>query len=90
MQVVSLDFGPVGEADVTANLTEAVPCGPVMHDPAEQPGDAVELPFLHIKVPHHPADSEVLSKVLTRSHEDIPVVHVINQACSICWPSVLN
>ncbi|CAL8466015.1 g5551 [Coccomyxa elongata] len=63
-KIVSLDFGPVGDADVTANLTEAVPCGPVVHDSAEQPRDTVELPFLHIKVPHHPADSEVLSKAV--------------------------
>lgn len=73
VQIVSLDFGPVGDADVTANLTEAVQCGPVVHDSAEQPRDTVELPFLHIKVPHHPADSEVLSQVnnynMSSSHQ---------------------
>lgn len=64
----------MGEADVTANLTEAVACGPIMHDPAEQPADTAELPFLHIKVPHHPADSDVLSKVTTRAYKSLPDV----------------
>lgn len=63
MQLVSVDFGPVGDADVTANLTEAVPCGPALHSPAELPEDTVELPFLHIKVPHHPGDSTHLLQV---------------------------
>lgn len=62
-QTVSLDFGPVGAADVTANLMEAVPCGPALHDPAELPENTAELPFLHIKAPHHPADSAILSQV---------------------------
>ena len=60
---MSLDFGPVGEADVTANLMEAVPCSLALHDPAELPEDTAALPFLHIKVPHHPAESAILSQV---------------------------
>jgi hypothetical protein len=63
LQIVSLDFGPVGEADVTANLMEAVPCGPILQDPAEIPEDTCGLPFLHIKVPHHAASSDILSQV---------------------------
>ena len=64
-QVTALDFGPVGEADVTANLMESVPCGPVVHEHADvlNQDDAHCLPFLRIDAPHHPAGSPVLAQV---------------------------
>ncbi len=48
---------------MTANLMEAVPCSLALHDPAELPEDTAALPFLHIKMPHHPAESAILSQV---------------------------
>ncbi len=67
MQVVALDFGPVGEADVTANLMEYAPCGPVRHELAEVPHAPDALPFLRIKAAHHGATSNVLAQVLSES-----------------------
>ncbi len=61
-QVVALDFGPAGEADVTANLMESVPCGQIRHEPAEVPQGPEQLPFLRICAPHHAADSAVLTQ----------------------------
>ncbi len=47
---MALDFGPAGGADVTANLAEAVPAGPVLHDPAEPPAlGPGELPLLRVR-----------------------------------------
>ncbi|EIE18522.1 hypothetical protein COCSUDRAFT_54913 [Coccomyxa subellipsoidea C-169] len=43
---------------------EAVPCSLALHDPAELPEDTAALPFLHIKVPHHPAESAILSQAV--------------------------
>ena len=63
MQLAALDFGPVGEADVTANLMEYAPCGPVRHELAEVPHDPDALPYLHIKAAHHGAASDVLTQV---------------------------
>ena len=58
-----MDFGPHGSADVTENLTESVPCGPVVHDPAEPEQDPQGLPYLHIKAPFHALDSPVVQEV---------------------------
>ena len=58
-----MDFGPHGSADVTENLTESVPCGPVVHDPAEPEQDVQGLPFLHIKAPFHALDSPIVKEV---------------------------
>ena len=58
-----MDYGPKGSADVTENLTESVPCGPVLHDPAEPEQDTQGLPYLHIKAPFHPVDSPTVREV---------------------------
>ncbi len=44
MQTQALDFGPQGSADVTFNIMEAVPCGPVLHEDAKpDPGNPLVL-----------------------------------------------
>ena len=58
-----MDFGPHGSADVTENLTESVPCGPVVHDPAEPEQDPQGLPYLHIKAPFHALNSPIVKEV---------------------------
>ena len=58
-----MDFGPHGSADVTENLTESVPCGPVIHDPAEPEQDVQGLPYLHIKAPFHSLNSPIVKEV---------------------------
>ena len=58
-----MDYGPQGSADVTENLTESVPCGPVMHDPAEPEQDPQSLPYLHLKAPFHAVDSPSVKEV---------------------------
>jgi hypothetical protein len=58
-----MDYGPRGSADVTENLTESVPCKPVLHDPAEPELDMQGLPYLHIKAPFHPVDSPTVREV---------------------------
>ena len=86
MQVVALDFGPVGEADVTANLMAYAPCGPVRHEVAEAPHDPDALPYLHIKSPHHGAASDVLAQVPanTRQLHELPDASLQNLAALIC------
>ena len=58
-----MDYGPSGNADVTENLTESVPCGPVVHDPAEPEQDSQSLPYLHIKTVFQSLDSPVMKEV---------------------------
>ena len=65
--MVALDYGPVGEADVTANLMEYAPCGPVRHKLAEAPHAPDALPFLRIKAAHHGAASDILAQVLSKA-----------------------
>lgn len=62
-QVVAMDYGPQGTADVTENLLDSVPCGPVLHDPAESEQDSHSLPFLHLRAPFHPIDSPAVKEV---------------------------
>ncbi len=62
-----MDYGPKGSADVTENLTESVPCGPVLHDPAEPEQDMQGLPYLHIKARFQPLDSPSVKEVLCTS-----------------------
>lgn len=58
-----MDYGPSGNADVTENLTESVPCGPVVHDPAEPEQDSQSLPYLHIKTAYQSPDSPAMKEV---------------------------
>ena len=58
-----MDYGPSGNADVTENLTESVPCGPVLHDPAEPEQDSQSLPYLHIKTAFQSLDSPAMKEV---------------------------
>lgn len=58
-----MDYGPIGNADVTENLTESVACGPVLHNPAEPEQDSQSLPYLHIKTPFQSLDSAALKQV---------------------------
>ena len=62
-QVVAMDYGPQGSADVTENLMDSVPCGPVLHDPAEPEQDSQSLPYLHLRAPIHPVDSPAVREV---------------------------
>ena len=73
-----MDFGPRGNADVTENLTESVPCGPVVHDPAEPEQDVQGLPYLHIKAPFHARDTPIVKEVCDVSLTVSPSVRLLH------------
>ena len=63
-----MDYGPQGSADVTENLLDSVPCGPVLHDPAEPEQDTQSLPYLYLRAPFHPVDSPAVQEVAPFFH----------------------
>ncbi|KAK9822006.1 hypothetical protein WJX81_008689 [Elliptochloris bilobata] len=71
-KVIALDFGPVG-ADITANLAEAVPAGPILQDPADLTArGGGELPLLRACAPqlplNHPRVQEALEFAQGRAY----------------------
>ena len=60
LQTSALDYGPQGNADVTANIMEAVPCGPILHENAEPDAG---YPLLRVEQPYSDPDSELCRKV---------------------------
>lgn len=58
-----MDYGPQGSADVTENLMDSVPAGPVLHDPAEPEQELQSLPYLYLRFPFHPIDSPAVREV---------------------------
>lgn len=58
--MAGLDFGPVGSADVTANVMESAPSGKVVHEAAEPD---TNQPLLKINLPIAKLNSESVQKV---------------------------
>lgn len=60
MQVTALEFGPDGSADVTANVMEPAPCGPIVLENAVPDAGT---PLLHVQLPCTDLDHELVQKV---------------------------
>lgn len=61
---MALDFGPCGAADITANLAEEVPAGPILQDPADAPASGPgELPLLYMRTAPLPLSHSLVQQV---------------------------
>ena len=73
--MIALDFGPIGNVDVTGNVMESVPCGPLVHENAVP---ETGHPLVHVKLPHSELKSTLMQKVLLRLH------HLLQAASGFC------
>lgn len=63
-QLVALDFGPCGAADITANLAEEVPAGPILQDHADAPASGPDkLPLLYMRTATLPLSHSLVQQV---------------------------
>ena len=67
--MTALDFGPVGDVDVTGNVMESVPCGPLVHENAVP---ETGHPLVHVNLAHSELDSGLMQKVLHHVHQHEP------------------
>ena len=64
--MTALDFGPVGDVDVTGNVMESVPCGPLVHENAVS---ETGQPLVRVKLAHSELQSTLMQKVLHPAYQ---------------------
>lgn len=66
LQLTALEFGPANGMDITENMLNEAPAGPVLLRPAPQPEPEC-LPMLHVRVPVHGLEESVVQQVGARA-----------------------